>query len=141
MVGQLFLANTLVSGSEDEFDACGVSSGSTTCGEDWDRDGVLDESEPTPTSVLEQLRIMECTANGNVQPDAWTVTDEMLDEDELDEDEEPSYSYTDATGGRTGSDGEEAYISTSLEGGRSYLILVGAGGTGTYEISVRQTGT
>jgi hypothetical protein len=139
LYGQVFLSSTLVSGNEDAFDACGSSSGSTTCDEDWDRDGVLDSNEPAPTSFLGQVRVMECTANGNVAPSAYEVGDDNLDVDELDSDDTPTYSYYDNTGGRNGDEGEEAYVDVTLEGGRTYLVVVGAAaGDGAYELTLRE---
>ncbi len=135
---QVFLSSTLVSGSEDAFDACGEVTGITSCAEDWDRDGVSDATEPRPTSLLGQLRVMECTQNGNVAPSAWSVTAANLDVDELDSDDTATSSVLYNTGGRTGDSGEEAYVDVTLRGGATYLLLVGAtAGTGSYEFTVR----
>ncbi len=139
LYSQVFLASALYDGTEADLDACGVSSGSTTCDADWDRDGVLDADEPLPTSFLGQVRVMECTANGNVAPSTWSVTTDNLDIDELDDDSEPTYSFLQNTGGRAGEEGEEGYVQVDLQGGRTYLVVVGASsGDGTYELSVRQ---
>lgn len=141
LTAQLFLSSTMYDGEEDDFDACGEqATEATTCDLDWDRDGVLDEDEPVPTTFLAQTRVMECTQNGNVPPEAWTHGTDWLDVDEQDEDDLPSIDYAASAGGRSGVTGEEAYIEIALEGGREYLIVVGAnsGGTGTYELSVRQ---
>jgi hypothetical protein len=141
LTAQVFVSSTMTDGNEDDFDACGEpSETATTCADDWDRDGVLDSDEPSPDSFLAQTRVMECTLNGNVEPSAWTVTTDWLDADELDSDDIPTLSYTYNTGGHAGTDGEEAYVALSLEGGREYLIIVGANsdGTGTYELSLRQ---
>ncbi len=135
---QVFLSDTLVSGSEDEFDACGVPTSPTTCGVDWDGDGVLDEEEPLPTSLLEQVRVMECTANGGVQPPAWRVGESLLDVDELDDDETPEVDYPKGVGGRSGEEGEEAYVQVQLGGGARYVVVVGGAGSGNYELNVRQ---
>lgn len=138
---QLFLSSTMLSGDESDFDACGEASLTpTSCDDDWDRDGVLDIDEPQPDSFLAQTRVMECTLNGNVAPAAWTYGTSWLDVDEQDEDELPTIDFANNTGGRAGEDGEEGYVEVSLDGGREYLVIVGAtgGGTGTYELSLRQ---
>lgn len=138
---QIFLSGTMIDGSEDDFDACGSSAGTaTTCDADWDRDGVLDDEEPVPTSFWEQILTMECTANGNVAPAPSTYTEAWMDVDEQDDDELATYSARHNTGGRAGAEGEEGYVSLTLQGGKRYVVVVGGnGGNGVYELSVRQT--
>lgn len=136
---QVILSSTMTADDVEDFDACGVATGATTtCDEDWDRDGVLDDDEPTPGSFHEQVLVMECTATGSASS---SFAEEWLDIDELDEDEVPSRSLVKNTGGRAIEDGEEGYVAVSLQGGRQYVIVVAAadGSTGTYELSVRRT--
>lgn len=138
---QVVLSSTMESGDEDEFDACGEASGSaTTCDEDWDRDNVLDADEPEPASFYEQVLVMECTANGNIAPAPSTYSEDWLDTDEQDDDEVPTRSLSENTGGQAVEDGEEGYVHLELEGGQEYLIIVAAGdgSSGNYELSVRQ---
>ncbi|MES2640877.1 MAG: hypothetical protein V4850_15415 [Myxococcota bacterium] len=138
---QVLLSSTMYDGNEDDFDACGEQAASaTTCDLDWDRDGVLDEDEPMPTSLLSQARVMECTLNGNVPPAVWTYDASWLDVDDLDEDDLPTIDFANNTGGHSGPDGEEAFVEVVLDGGREYLVIVGAngGGTGVYEIALRE---
>ncbi|MDO9280552.1 MAG: hypothetical protein Q7U06_01510, partial [Pseudomonadota bacterium] len=141
LAAQLFLSSTMYSGDEDDFDPCGEASPTaTTCDVDWDRDGVLDDDEPMPTSFMAQARVMECTLNGTEPLAVWSYDTSWLDFDELDEDQLPTIDFANNTGGHSGPDGEEAYAEVSLEGGREYLVIVGAGGggTGTYELSLRE---
>jgi hypothetical protein len=141
LTAQLFLSSTMYEESDPDFDPCGVAAGyETTCAEDWDRDGVLDTDEPQPASFFTQTRVMECTQNGNVAPSEWVYDTTWLDWDELDEDEEPTVDFAANVGGYSGTEGEEAFVRVSLQGGREYLVVVGANanGTGTYELSVRQ---
>jgi len=122
------------------FDACGTASeAETTCADDWDLDGVLDEDEPQPGSFLQQVQVMQCGAAGNDPLGYVPLSTDLIDVDEIDEDEDPYSDPSRDLGGRTGESGEEAYIEMELIGGASYLIIVGAGAdTGTYEFSVRQ---
>jgi hypothetical protein len=135
---QVFLSGTLYDGDESELDPCGTSAFPTTCVTDWDRDGVTNGEEPTPSTVYGQLLVMECTANGNVRPTASQISTDNLDVDELDEDDVASYDSLLNVGGATDDRTEDAFVSLSLEGGRVYTVLVGASmGTGTYELTVR----
>ena len=142
LVSQLYLSSTMWDeDSDDDFDPCGdQSDAATVCAEDWDRDGVLDEDEPLPETFLTQARVMECTQNGNVPPAAWAYNSDWLDVDEMDEDELATGTYTYNAGGRSGTDGEEGFVWKTLEGGRQYLIVVGASAddVGTYEVTVRE---
>jgi hypothetical protein len=63
-----------------------------------------------------------------------------MDIDELDDNETATASYTYNAGGRSGPDGEEGFVMKTLEGGREYLIIVGAAANdlGTYELTVRE---
>ncbi|MFN7143230.1 MAG: hypothetical protein ACK4YP_05595, partial [Myxococcota bacterium] len=143
LASQLFLSSTMY--DEDslaDFDPCGEQAGAvTSCSTDWDRDGVLDDDEPTPASFVEQALVMQCTQNGNTMAgvDRWYGVD-WLDMDEIDEDELATADLVHNAGGYSGPEGEEGYVEVSLQGGREYLIVVGANanGTGTYELSVRQ---
>ena len=82
--------------SEDEsseaFDPCGSDSGATTtCDEDWDRDGVYDSEEPKPETLLSQIRVMQCTLAGNDVSGMVPMTYEIIDYDEQDEDDNFTY--------------------------------------------------
>ena len=141
LVSQLYLSSTMYTGDEDSFDPCGtMSTDPTTCADDWDRDGVLDEDEPQPDSFLGQVRVMECTLNGTVAPTEWEVDSSWLDADEIDDDDLPTTDLLNNTGGYSGTTGEEGYVQVDLEGGREYLIIVAAnnGGSGVYELNMRQ---
>jgi hypothetical protein len=144
LTSQLYLSSTMYDSTTSDFDPCGDQSPTpTTCDEDWDRDGVLDADEPEPQNFFDQTRVMECTGNGNVPPASWVYDTTWLDMDELDDDDMPTVSYSQNAGGHAGkgTDGEEGFVSVDLQGGQQYLIVVGANanGTGTYELSVRET--
>jgi hypothetical protein len=135
---QMFLSGTADSGDED-FDACGTYTGGGTCATDWDQDGVLDADEPTPTSFLEQVQVVQCTLAGG-DADAFTPFSAaaIFDQDSVDEDDDHSYDRALNLGGRNGDDGEEAYMEVELAGGGQYLVVVagGTGGSGVYELSI-----
>lgn len=128
---------------EDLEDYCGTAPEDSglilDCSNDWDGDGVIDADEPAPQSLYEQIRVTQCAANGNVEP-ADPYSSDWMDIDELDEDDDPTATISIGAGGRSGAEGEEAYVEVTLEGGRQYVIVVGAGSgdTGPYEISMRQ---
>ncbi len=140
MYYQEFLSSSLGTEPED-FDACGVQATETlpTCAEDWDGDLVPDADEPTPTSVVEQVLVAQCSQYGGSLPgsvDAYS--DDWIDWDAVDEDDDFSYSMMYNVGGRSADSGEEAFAYVELEGGQQYVILVGAeSGAGLYEISLR----
>ena len=111
-----------------------------TCGADWDRDEVLDLDEPRPSSLLEQVMVMQCALAGGdfseVEP--YEAAD-IIDSDTMDENDNPYIDRTRNLGGRTGDSEEEAYLETTLAGGARYVIVVGAGTeTGTYELRVKE---
>ena len=124
---------------------CGVpedgGSSATTCATDWDRDGVLNEDEPEPSSFVQQVQVMQCTlAAGDfdaVVSSGGFFGTEIVDSDEIDEDDSPYADRRRNLGGRTGEDDEEAYLEVDLIGGQEYVIVVG-GQTdqGVYEFSV-----
>ena len=59
--------------------------------------------------------------------------------DELDEDDDFSYDRIENTGGQSVEDYEGAYIETTLERGKEYLLIVGASqGTGSYELNIKK---
>lgn len=153
LYAQVFLSNTPYNETdlidpatteEDEtseaFDPCGADSGvTTTCDEDWDRDGVYDSDEPQPETLLSQIRVMQCTLAGNDVSGFVALTTDIIDADEQDEDEDFSYDRIKNTGGQSVDDYEGAYIETTLEGGKEYLIIVGASqGTGAYELNIKK---
>lgn len=124
---------------EDEF-TCGEVTPGTSCGEDWDRDGILDADELLPETFVDQVNAMLCTLNGNdaslFQP--VTATD-LLDIDSLDDDDISWFDRSRNLGGQSDASGEEASIVATLEGGQDYLVIVGAGTyTGSYDLEIRR---
>ncbi|MCB9793351.1 MAG: hypothetical protein H6741_11580 [Alphaproteobacteria bacterium] len=141
---QVFLSSTLyVDGDFDIAGAtpeavCGVYTGGLACEDDWDRDGVADGDEPQPVSFVQQVLVEQCQDNGGTLPNEY-ITDDWLDIDSLDDDDLPSYSVVYNIGGRSGEDGEEAMLVTTLYGGNRYVVVVGGGGDqGAYELSFKQ---
>lgn len=127
-------------GGEDTFDqACGTASEEPLeCGDDFDLDGVANADEPQPDSFYQQVLVEQCTASGGTldEDDAYSIG--WLDQDHLDEDEVFTRSSKWNTGGISGSEGEEGFVSARLSAGEEYLIVVGgAGTTGLYELGVR----
>ncbi|GDX78814.1 hypothetical protein LBMAG42_06250 [Deltaproteobacteria bacterium] len=137
---QVFLSGTM--GSEQEVeDACGVPEGTLpTCDLDFDRDGVLDESEPMPETFYDQVLVQQCTSFGGSLPSGTApYSTTWLDTDELDEDEDFTFDRSLNTGGLAGVEGEEGFLDVTLVGGEQYLVVVGAGeDEGVYELSLRQ---
>jgi hypothetical protein len=127
--------------TEDVFDPCGViSEAPTTCANDWDLDGVLDEVEPRPATFVEQVQVMQCTLAGGDITAFTPASDKIIDQDERDDNEESYFDRTLNIGGKNGSSGEEAFLMKELQGGTDYVIVVGAtAGLGTYELRVTQT--
>ena len=123
-----------------DFDPCGeVSEETTSCEEDWDRDGVLDSDEPKPTTFLEQLQTMQCTLLGGDLTGITPADSNIFDDDERDSDDAPSYNRQLNLGGTSAEEGEGAYVEASLTGGGTYIIAVGAGdSTGAYELTFKQ---
>ena len=82
---------------------------------------------------------MQCTLAGNDVSGFVALTTDIIDADEQDEDEDYSYDRIKNTGGQSVDDYEGAYIETTLEGGKEYLIIVGASqGTGAYELNIKK---
>ncbi len=152
---QMLLSNESGTGGvTDGFDACGTpqtamsDTGTSedtaweppTCGADWDRDEVLDVDEPRPSSLLEQVMVMQCTQAGG----DWSAVEpyeaeDLFDEDSLDANDEPYVDRVRNLGGQSGDSDEEAYLETTLTGGSKYVIVVGAGTEeGPYELRVKQ---
>jgi hypothetical protein len=123
-----------------DFDPCGdVAEDVTTCDTDWDRDSVLDADEPTPTTFLEQLQTMQCTLVGGDMTGITPASSDVFDDDEHDSDSDASYDRSLNLGGTSAESGEGAYIKTTLTGGGTYILVVGAGDdTGAYELTVQQ---
>ena len=109
-------------------------------GDDWDLDGVLDEDEPEPQTLLEQVHVQQCTiAGGTIEGIELVEAAEFIDWDSMDSDDLPTIDRVHDRGGRRHSHGEEAYLETVLAGGQRYLVVVGAGPeTGGYQLQVRQ---
>ena len=62
-----------------------------------------------------------------------------IDADELDEDDDVSYDRQLNVGGVSADEYEGAYIDVVLEGGKDYIIVVGASqGTGAYELTLKK---
>lgn len=123
---------------------CGTAADSTpTCDVDWDLDGVLNDDEPEPESFLQQVHVMQCTLAGGdadaILDNGGFYTVDIIDLDSTDEDEVAYYDRVRNLGGRTGDEGEEAYMEVELMGGNQYVIVVGAEtDTGVYELMVRE---
>ncbi|NOY26008.1 MAG: hypothetical protein GXP62_09070 [Oligoflexia bacterium] len=142
---QLFISSTdgvadFVPSDDTNPFSCGTVTNGTSCGEDWDRDGILDVDELTTTNYVDQVNAMLCTLNGN---DASLFTrmtpDDLIDIDSLDDDDVSAFDRALDLGGMTDSSGEEALIRATLEGGKNYLVVVGAGTyTGPYELEIKQ---
>ena len=149
---QMFLAGAPgTTGVSADFNPCGsiqledTGSADTawegpTCGADWDRDGVLDIDEPRPTSLLEQVMVMQCAlAGGDFSGVEAYEADDIIDVDSMDENDDPYVDRARNLGGQTGESEEEAFMETTLAGGSRYVIVVGAGTeTGSYELRVKQ---
>ncbi|MBK7755934.1 MAG: hypothetical protein IPI35_05895 [Deltaproteobacteria bacterium] len=134
---QLFLSSTALATSSD-FDPCGGYATAGACTDDWDQDGVVDNSEPKPTSFQEQVWVQQCTNNGGTLPSGF-LTSDGFDIDEMDEDEDPTTSVIYNFGGRSGKTGEEAVLTATVVGGSKYTIVVSGGGdTGEYELTFKQ---
>jgi len=112
-----------------------------SCQEDWDLDGVSDEDEAHPTTLLEQIQVADCTARGETNEtydSSYSLS--WMDADEQDDDDRPSRDFANNAGGRSTTDAEEGFVEVDLPGGTTYLLIVGGNsGTGVYEINVRQT--
>ena len=124
------------------FDACGEPPEDTgitlDCSNDWDLDGVADADEPVPSTFYEQVLVAMCSADSSlVDSDQWTMN--WFDVDTLDEDEIATANKLLNTGGASDDSGEEAFLDITLQGGESYLLVIG-GGTdeGAYEFTVRE---
>ena len=124
----------------ETFDPCGsVESEATTCEVDWDRDGVLDENEPTPETFLQQVQVMQCTMAGGDLSAFVPVGLEIIDTDQEDEDSLSTYDRTLNIGGSSADEKEGAFLKTTILGGQEYIIVVGsADGTGPYELTVQR---
>ena len=126
------------SGSAEVFDPCGTPEGTvTTCDEDWDRDGVLDVNEPTPSTFLGQMQVMQCTLAGNDPSGFVPVGTEILDVDQTDDDDAVSLDRKLNLGGVSVEEEEGAYLDLELTGGQQYILIVGSEGTGPYELTVQ----
>ena len=124
------------------FDACGATPGDTGVtldgADDWDGDGVLDSDDPEPATFYQQVLVQMCSYDPEfLEQDLWGVR--WFDQDTLDQDESPSRDLIQNTGGAAHDAGEEAFLDITLEGGRSWLLVVG-GGTdqGAYELTMRE---
>ncbi|MDP6933160.1 MAG: hypothetical protein QGG40_09600, partial [Myxococcota bacterium] len=110
-----------------------------TCANDWDMDGVLDEDEPQPDTLMEQVHVMQCTAAGGDGSEVDWVEGSRVDTDSTDEDDDYSFDHKRNLAGRSGVSGEEAYLEVTLPGGAEYLLIVGAGSyAGPYELTIQE---
>lgn len=124
--------------SQTMFDPCGSQEdGVTTCDEDWDRDGVLDENEPTPSTFLGQMQVMQCTLAGNDSSGFVPLETDIFDQDQTDDDDSVSLNRKLNLGGVSVEDEEGAYLDVTLSGGQQYILVVGSEGTGPYELTVQ----
>ncbi len=130
-------------GASGLWDPCGTQSSGTTCAVDWDLDGVANSDEPVPESFLQQVQVMQCTLAGGdymaVLNGGGFYTPEIIDSDSRDEDDVAFYDRVRNLGGRSGEEGEEAYMQLDLLGGGQYVIVVGGEtDTGVYELMIRE---
>jgi len=125
-------------GQTDLFDPCGTQEATvTTCDEDWDRDGVLDVNEPTPSTFIGQMQVMQCTLAGNDSSGFVPVGTEVIDTDQTDDDDAVSLDRKLNLGGVSVDEEEGAYLDLELTGGQQYILVVGSEGTGPYELTVK----
>ena len=69
----------------------------------------------------------------------WGAKVEIIDLDEIDEDEDVTYDRLLNVGSVSAEDSEGAYQDIILEGGKDYIIVIGASsGTGPYEFTVKK---
>ena len=113
-------------GTDQGFDPGNLCLEQYTCDEDFDRDGVLDADEPYPESFVSQVRVMQCNLSANDPSGFDPVGVEIIDVDEVDEDEEATVDPNRNVGSVSSESGEGAYLEAELEGGRDYVIVVGA---------------
>ncbi len=124
--------------SQTMFDPCGSQEDVvTTCDEDWDRDGVLDENEPTPSTFLGQMQVMQCTLAGNDASGFIPLETDIFDQDQTDDDDSVSLNRKLNLGGVSVEEEEGAYLDVTLSGGQQYILVVGSEGTGPYELTVQ----
>jgi hypothetical protein len=140
---QVFLADNPLDEDDgqtwSEYDACGeLSEEATSCANDWDGDGVPDEDEPRPETFFQQVMTHLCVPSTGETP---VLDRTAFDADTLDEDSNAYVDRAENVGGVSVDSGEEAFLLITLEGGDTYLLIVGGNGTtGTYELSLRQIG-
>ena len=120
------------------FDPCGAQEDDpTTCDLDWDRDGVLDVNEPTPSTFLGQMQVMQCTLAGNDASGFVPLDTTIFDQDQTDDDDSVSLDRRLNLGGVSVEEEEGAYLDLELTGGQQYILIVGSEGTGPYELTVQ----
>ncbi len=136
------IEQVVIEGGDPTINPCGEALGETgeepSCINDWDSDELLDIYEPMPDNFYEQVLVQMCTLDPELVDDgAYGVT--WFDRDTRDENEEASKDMLLNGGGAAADSGEEAFIDITLEGGRTYLLVVGAGADqGTYELTLRE---
>ena len=84
--------------------------------------------------------VMQCALAGGDFTDVEVYeAEELIDVDSIDENDDPYVDRARNLGGQSGDSEEEAFMETTVAGGRRYVIVVGAGTeTGTYELRVKQ---
>ena len=84
--------------------------------------------------------VMQCTLAGGDFSDVEAYgADDIIDQDTMDENDDPYVDRTRNLGGRSGGEAEEAYFETTLAGGATYVVVVGAGTeTGPYELRIKE---
>ena len=82
---------------------------------------------------------MQCTQAGGDSTAFEPLSTDYIDEDSIDSDEDPTSVLGDNLGGLSGASSEEAFLEVSLQGGETYVLVVGAtdGGTGAYELTIQ----
>lgn len=130
---QYFLSETAWN---EKLSACPEPDGDVyTCATDFDLDGVSDANEPEPGGFNEQVWLIQCELGYEFEE---FLSEDWFDVDEFDEDLDPTRDTKRVTGGRSGPEGEEAWLEITLTGGQSYVVVVSGGGdTGAYELNVK----
>lgn len=120
----------------EKLNACPEPDGEVyTCASDFDLDGVSDADEPSPGGFNEQVWLIQCDLGYEFED---FLDESWFDVDEFDDDLDPTRDTKRVTGGRSGPEGEEAWLEITLTGGQSYVVVVSGGGdTGAYELNVK----
>jgi hypothetical protein len=125
------------------FDPCGQVNLDTglapECSTDWDQDGVTDEDEPRPTTFLEQIWVQQCTMAAAAGTPAAYYDNSIFDVNTVDPEEATVCDRVRNAGGLSSDSGQEAFMEVVLDGGETYIAVVGGtGDVGVYEMTFQQ---